>query len=413
LPEVIQFSNGNQIKNKYTSDGRKLGTEYFTQLTAIQPLAEGTILNQVYQANVVDQTGTAYIGNFEYKTYWNVPLYITLKKVFHSEGYVDEFSNNQTYCGYVYFRKDHLGNNREVWRAGKPGGTAATTLQRTWYYPSGLPWNYTTGTGASVQAYKYNSKEFIEMHGFDSYDYSARMMYPAIGGRFMTVDPLAEKYYSISPYAYCLNNPVKYFDPDGRFVMSAVMQKAYPRLTENMQRIASEWSGKSEQFKNALIESSGLNEKQIKNMLTFGKGPELKVENLDTKSSQSNGRTFLIMTPDGKVNNIGNGKISLDDNVVNMLESAQTPIDNAAGNIMVESTVLHEITHVGNAQTTNTGNGNFNESGKNFEFRAFGKDISRSNVRSFAAEVTPQNINTKTPQIQVAPIQVPIKVQLP
>jgi hypothetical protein len=144
LPEVIQFSNGNQIKNKYTADGRKLGTEYFTQLTAIQPLAEGTILNQVYQANVVDQTGTAYIGNFEYKTYWNVPLYITLKKVFHSEGYVDEFSNNQTYCGYVYFRKDHLGNNREVWRAGKPGGTAATTLQRTWYYPSGLPWNYTT-----------------------------------------------------------------------------------------------------------------------------------------------------------------------------------------------------------------------------------------------------------------------------
>jgi hypothetical protein len=35
LPEVIQFSNGNQIKNKYTADGRKLGTEYFTQVTSI------------------------------------------------------------------------------------------------------------------------------------------------------------------------------------------------------------------------------------------------------------------------------------------------------------------------------------------------------------------------------------------
>jgi hypothetical protein len=35
LPEVIQFSNGNQIKNKYTSDGRKLGAEYFTQVTSI------------------------------------------------------------------------------------------------------------------------------------------------------------------------------------------------------------------------------------------------------------------------------------------------------------------------------------------------------------------------------------------
>lgn len=34
--------------------------------------------------------------------------------------------------------------------------------------------------------------------------------------RFTSVDPLAEKYYSVSPYAYCLNNPVKFIDIDGR-----------------------------------------------------------------------------------------------------------------------------------------------------------------------------------------------------
>lgn len=32
----------------------------------------------------------------------------------------------------------------------------------------------------------------------------------------MSIDPLCEKYYSISPYAYCLNNPVNAIDPDGR-----------------------------------------------------------------------------------------------------------------------------------------------------------------------------------------------------
>jgi len=34
----------------------------------------------------------------------------------------------------------------------------------------------------------------------------------------MSVDPKCEKYYWISPYAYCLNNPVKYVDPDGKAV---------------------------------------------------------------------------------------------------------------------------------------------------------------------------------------------------
>jgi hypothetical protein len=29
------------------------------------------------------------------------------------------------------------------------------------------------------------------------------------------MDPLAEKYYNISPYAYCLNNPMRYIDPTG------------------------------------------------------------------------------------------------------------------------------------------------------------------------------------------------------
>jgi len=36
-------------------------------------------------------------------------------------------------------------------------------------------------------------------------------MEPALG-RFTTVDPLAEKYYSVSPYAYVVNNPVRNID---------------------------------------------------------------------------------------------------------------------------------------------------------------------------------------------------------
>ncbi len=37
----------------------------------------------------------------------------------------------------------------------------------------------------------------------------------------MSVDPKCEKYYWITPYAYCLNNPVRFVDPDGRLVVFA------------------------------------------------------------------------------------------------------------------------------------------------------------------------------------------------
>lgn len=53
------------------------------------------------------------------------------------------------------------------------------------------------------------------MHGIDEYDSQARWYYPAIM-RTTTMDPLCEKYYSTSPYAWCNNNPVNYVDPDGR-----------------------------------------------------------------------------------------------------------------------------------------------------------------------------------------------------
>lgn len=40
-------------------------------------------------------------------------------------------------------------------------------------------------------------------------------MYDGQIGRWLGVDAMADKYYPVSPYAYCANDPIKYIDPTG------------------------------------------------------------------------------------------------------------------------------------------------------------------------------------------------------
>jgi RHS repeat-associated protein len=58
-------------------------------------------------------------------------------------------------------------------------------------------------------------KEKQTVYGLNYLDYGNRM-YDDFLGRWFVIDPLAEKYYSVSSYAYCFNNPIRFIDPDGR-----------------------------------------------------------------------------------------------------------------------------------------------------------------------------------------------------
>ena len=56
------------------------------------------------------------------------------------------------------------------------------------------------------------------------YNFGARYYDPVLSGLFLSVDPMADKYPYISPYAYCAWNPIKLVDPDGKVVKSADKQ---------------------------------------------------------------------------------------------------------------------------------------------------------------------------------------------
>ena len=115
-----------------------------------------------------------------------------------------------TWCS---VEKDHLGSNRVV-RETTPG---INRLQINHYYPFGNTFGEYNhcDENTDLQRYKFNGKELDLVHGLRLYDYGARM-YDQILGCWTSVDPMAEKYYHISPYVFCLDNPVRMVDRDGK-----------------------------------------------------------------------------------------------------------------------------------------------------------------------------------------------------
>ena len=108
-----------------------------------------------------------------------------------------------------YHIADHLGSVRTI-----VNGTGRV-VETNDYYAFGSRWDRSGSLIDQSNRYRYNSKEEQATFGTPYSDYGARQYSSALG-RWLAVDPLAEKYYSISPYAFCNNNPVNFVDPDGR-----------------------------------------------------------------------------------------------------------------------------------------------------------------------------------------------------
>ena len=143
-------------------------------------------------------------------------LVFTLLVLFPSAGTVCSAGRLRLAGGYVglangnsarrYSVRDHLGSVRAV------VNDAGTVLETDDYYPLGGP--LPTGSNTALQPEKYQGKDWNTAASFNVYDFGARLYDPALG-RWLSQDPLAEKFYPQSPYLFCAGNPMRFVDPEG------------------------------------------------------------------------------------------------------------------------------------------------------------------------------------------------------
>jgi RHS repeat-associated protein len=198
-PIRVQFTDHSITEHVYTADGRRLKTIHRTSVPQSPSLGIG-VTASLPSSLTQSIDSVDYVGNFIYEKG-------QLKRYMFDDGYLRLNTNNT--CVPRFFIKDHLGNNRILTDG------SGNIKQNTNYYPYGGMTSISTSQGE--QQFKYNGKEYDPMHGLNEYDYGARQYDPAIS-KFTTMDPLCEKYYHISPYAYCAGNPVNLMDLDGRHI---------------------------------------------------------------------------------------------------------------------------------------------------------------------------------------------------
>ncbi|MDP4210569.1 MAG: RHS repeat-associated core domain-containing protein, partial [Bacteroidota bacterium] len=199
--------NGNM-----TTDGLRSFSVSYNPLNLPETISKGSEnISYIYSATgeklakrMKNNTYQYYAGGFVYNDDKSLNYFA------FDEGRVKKVSSS---FSYEYHLKDHLGNTRVAF---EPSSSSTNTLQVADYYPFGS--SFTPVNPNNDNKYLYNGKEkqddVLGGTNLDWYDYGARF-YDAQIGRWTTIDPLAEKYSSISPFVYCANNPIIFIDPNG------------------------------------------------------------------------------------------------------------------------------------------------------------------------------------------------------
>ena len=204
LPDSAYFMlRGNTLKMEYMADGRRVRTTAKTYGTPLlipvggtpMPQEPASVTEEVRDGELVFRDGRLVEVRTDggWFSMWNDTLSTTQVRSYF---YVTD------YLGSVRLTVDCNGSN---------SGTA-NARQGMEYLPSGAIFR---STDYDMQTRRFCGKGLITVHGWNMYDSQARYQYSLLP-RFSTMDPLAEKYYGLSPYNYAGNDWVNKFDENGK-----------------------------------------------------------------------------------------------------------------------------------------------------------------------------------------------------
>ena len=197
-PCKIEYNDGRNASYVYDAEGNKLSVSYnLTAMSSAQPQMPVMQSSNVASANMSNgQKTIEYCGN--------IICDGDETMILNNVGYA--LYNKDNNLSFYYYLKDHLGNNRVVVRE------YGEIEQVNDYYPTGAL--MTSSKGGDTQRFKYNGKELDRTNGLNWYGYGARN-YDAAIVRWDGMDKLCEKYSPFTPYGYCLNRFLNYYDKIG------------------------------------------------------------------------------------------------------------------------------------------------------------------------------------------------------
>ena len=191
--EISMMSKKMTLYNDYTPDGRKLSSRHYGMVPKGNGSYRRLNTTDLYIDGLILRDGVPFMWQFD-------------------GGYVS-LNANATPTSWNYYITDHLGSTRKVVDS---NNNVKETIN---YYPFGSEMKMQDPAqmaGDTWQPYRFTSKELDNQNGLNWYDFGARWFDVAGVPMWTSVDPLAEKYYHITPYSYCAGDPVNRIDPDGR-----------------------------------------------------------------------------------------------------------------------------------------------------------------------------------------------------